>query len=471
MQLSPTIKLWGSDIRFWILLLFVLRLYGIWFPPLEVEHNWRQTTVTMVARNFYEIDANIFYPRVDMAGELTGITGMEFPLLNYIIFLIAKVFGYQHWYGRLVVLIVSSFGTWYFYKLIKSVFDQKMAFIASFLLLFSLWFAYSRKIMPDTFATSLAIASIYYGFDYYKTHQFKSLLFYVIFGMLGLLSKLPVVFLFLYFIFPFYQNRKNIALTSYFLIGSFILLAPSIIWYFYWSTYLTEHFGFWHFFMGKDMIEGMKETWEGIDIVLERLFHTPLRISGMLLLFISFFFFVKDKKWLPIALYFTGLISFTFMVIFKAGWTFYHHNYYILVFIPVFIVPIAYFLKDKNTKLCLFILLVVAIEGVSSQFHEFRVKDDFKKILLLEDIVNNHFAKGEMIAFNTGNYPTPLYFTHRKGMSVSNAELRMTLTHIQLKRNNIKGIVIMKKLFGKEVNLIYPIVFENEDYKIYRLQK
>ena len=168
MQLSPSIKLWVNDIRFWILLLFVLRLYGIWFPPLEVEHNWRQTTVTMVARNFLEIDSNILFPRVDMPGKLTGITGMEFPLLNYIIFIFAKIFGYQHWYGRLIVLIVSSFGTWYFYLLIKSIFDEKMAFIGGFLLLFSLWFAYSRKIMPDTFASSLGLISVYYGFVFFK---------------------------------------------------------------------------------------------------------------------------------------------------------------------------------------------------------------------------------------------------------------------------------------------------------------
>ncbi len=62
----------------------------------------------MPARNFLEVDANIFYPRIDIAGEKTGITGMEFPLLNYIIFLQAKIFGYAHWYGRLINLIVSS---------------------------------------------------------------------------------------------------------------------------------------------------------------------------------------------------------------------------------------------------------------------------------------------------------------------------------------------------------------------------
>src|SRR5256885_261898 len=97
-----------SDIRFWIVLYFLIRLFHITQPPLEVAHNWRQSTGLMVSRNFYEVEANILYPRVDMAGDKTGITGTEFPLLNYLIYLVAKVFGWADWYGRLINLIVSS---------------------------------------------------------------------------------------------------------------------------------------------------------------------------------------------------------------------------------------------------------------------------------------------------------------------------------------------------------------------------
>ncbi|MCH8319269.1 MAG: hypothetical protein IIA88_12395, partial [Bacteroidetes bacterium] len=111
-----------TDFRFWILLFFVIRLYGITNPPLEGAHSWRQVAVNMVARNFLEIDSNILYPRVDMAGEKTGITGMEFPLLNYLIFLISELFGFAHWYGRLLNLIVSSIGVYFFYLLIKKYF-------------------------------------------------------------------------------------------------------------------------------------------------------------------------------------------------------------------------------------------------------------------------------------------------------------------------------------------------------------
>ena len=133
-----------ADIRFWIVLFFILRLYGITNPPLEIAHNWRQTTGDMVARNFYEIDNNILYPRIDMAGEKTGITGTEFSTLNYLMYLLSLVFGFHDWFGRLIVLIVSSFGILYFYKLLKLKFNEHISFYSAFLLLTSMWLMYSR---------------------------------------------------------------------------------------------------------------------------------------------------------------------------------------------------------------------------------------------------------------------------------------------------------------------------------------
>ena len=84
-----------SDIRFWLITLAIVRLYAITMPPLEFQHPWRQADGLMIARNFYETDSNIFYPRVDTAGDKTGITGSEFPILNYLIYLVSLVFSYQ----------------------------------------------------------------------------------------------------------------------------------------------------------------------------------------------------------------------------------------------------------------------------------------------------------------------------------------------------------------------------------------
>ena len=149
------------------MLFFVIRLFGITNAPLEIGHNWRQSLTNMIARNFYENGANLLYPAIDMAGEKTGIIGSEFPLFNYLIYLVSELFGYDHWYGRLINLIVSSLGIYYFYRLLKESINEKVAFNASLILLTSIWFAFSRKIMPDTFSVSLVIIGLYYAYQFY----------------------------------------------------------------------------------------------------------------------------------------------------------------------------------------------------------------------------------------------------------------------------------------------------------------
>ena len=86
-----------SDIRFWIILFFALRLLGITNAPLEFGHNWRQSLTNMIARNFFENDANLFYPSIDLAGEKSGIIGSEFTFYNYLIYILSSIFDYSHW--------------------------------------------------------------------------------------------------------------------------------------------------------------------------------------------------------------------------------------------------------------------------------------------------------------------------------------------------------------------------------------
>ena len=141
-----------------------------------------------------------------MAGEKSGITGTEFPTLNYLVYLLSLIFGFNDWYGRLINLIVSSLGVLYFYKLVKMKFSEKNAFISSIFLLASMWFRFSRKVMPDTFSTSLVIMSLFFVFSYLEEGKIKHLLMYLAFALLGLLSKIPSGYLLSLLIFVFAKD-------------------------------------------------------------------------------------------------------------------------------------------------------------------------------------------------------------------------------------------------------------------------
>jgi len=463
-----------KDIRFWIIVFFLIRLFGISNPPLEVGHNWRQTTVTMVSRNFLEVDNNILYPRIDIAGEKTGITGMEFPLLNYSIYIVAKVFGYQHWYGRLINLFFSSFGLWFFYKLTRKYFTEQVAFYSTIILSVSIWFQFSRKIMPDTFSTSLIIASIYYGSNYLditlRKYSLLHLTIYVLLMSLGVLSKLPSGFLLVIFAIFLFDKIIPLKRKIIFSIVSLIGILPSVVWYYYWVPYLVDKYEFWHFFMGKGFSQGFNEIVQNFNETLSKFYDTALKFIGFgVFIYGLVYSFVKNDLKIYV-LFLITFMSFSIIII-KAGFTFPHHNYYIIPFVPVMAFIAGYGLSNiKYSKIASILLIMICVEGIANQQHDFRIKEKDKGIINLEKDLDSVSLKNDLILINSGSYPTPMYFAHRKGWVSTNEKIQDGKYIESLKDKGLKYIVILKRSFGSEILLTrYNKVLENEDYCIYEL--
>lgn len=462
------------DIRLWIIIFFAIRLIGITNPPLEVAHNWRQTTVTMVSRNFLEIDNNIFFPRIDIAGEKTGITGMEFPLLNYCIYLTSELFGYQHWYGRLINLIISSFGLWFFYKILLKYFTQQIAFYSTIILAVSIWFQFSRKIMPDTFAISMIIASIYYGSNYLENkirkYDFVYLVSYFFLILLGVLSKLPSGYLLVVFCIFYLNKDVSLKRKIIFAAVSFLGILPVLFWYFYWVPFLVTKYGFWHFFMGKNINQGFTEILQNFNQTLSKFYDTALKFIGFTTFIYGLVISIVNKDWKIYIIFALTFISFS-TIILKAGSTFSHHSYYIIPFVPVMALIAGYGLsKIKYSKITLIILISISIEGVANQQHDFRIKEKDKRILNLEKDLDKVSQQRDLILLNSGDYPSPMYFSHRKGWVASNEEIKDEKYIGKLKNKGLKYLVILKRSFGTEILLTqYYKILENEDYCIYKL--
>ncbi|MCP4520220.1 MAG: hypothetical protein GY827_00745 [Cytophagales bacterium] len=456
-----------GDIRFWIITFLLLRLIGITNPPLETAHNWRQTTVTMVARNFLEEDNNILYPRLDFAGEKTGITGMEFPILNYSIYLISEVFGYTHWYGRLINLLISSLGIFFFYRLVEKYLNEKTAFYASIVLLCSIWLPYSRKIMPDTFSVSFMMMGIYYASKFLEENKWGSLLLYFVFTLVAGLAKLPVLYLgSIYFLFLFQKDIKLINKLAFSLISGLLLL-PIVWWYFSWVPYLVEKYEFWHFFMGKDILTGIQEIIKDFPLVIKIFYQSSIKFSGfaMFLFGLYWMFYSKQRllKWLL-------LITFSFfvVVIFKAGWTFAHHAYYIIPFVPIMALIVGYGLAElKSKKIAVSLLCLIALEGVGGQFHDVIIRDRNAPMINLEKDLDRVCGRKDLILINSGKYPTPMYFAHRKGWVADNQEIQKPEYISELKTKGLKYIIILG--FDKKIDLDYKVVFSSENYMIYQV--
>ncbi len=456
-----------SDIRFWIILTVLIKMIGITDPPIEIGHNWRQTTVTMAARNFLEVDNNILYPRIDIAGEKTGITGMEFPLFNYLIYLISYLFGYEHWYGRLINVLISSFGAWYFFKLISRYFTQKVAFNATLILLFSVWFSYSRKIMPDTFAVSLVLMGMYFSSNYLEKNKFWQLVIGSIFIGLGVLSKLPAGVVLTPFVLFLFAKKYLITTKSLLSFFTAIAIIPSIVWYFYWVPFLNKEYGFWHFFMGKPMTQGLQEILADMNKFLEKFYGTTLFYVGFIVFVMGIFFAIRHKH--KLLLWTTGIsLVAILLIMLKSGQTFAHHTYYMIPFIPAMALVAGYGISTIPIRYISIALLTgIIAEGTLNQYVDFKIPEKHIGILNLEKDLNHFSEKEDLIIINSRNVPTPMYFAHRKGWVTDNENIKNEEYINGLKLKGLKFIVVLKKAFGTEIKLPYTRVLNNENYTIY----
>lgn len=464
-----------KDIRFWLVFLTVIRLYAITLPPLEHQHPWRQADGLMIARNFLETDANILYPRVDIAGEKTGITGSEFPILNYLIYLIAAVFGYAHWYGRLVVLIVSGSGSFYFYKSIKRYFGESAAFNAAVILTASYWFSYSRKVMPDCFAASLCIMALYFVLEYLETGNPLHLLLYFTLGALGGLSKIsscvllgivPVLMLNGRFAM---NKRIQVAVTSA------AVLATVIAWYFIWVPHLNGTYGFGdHFTTGCPLWSmGWEEIQANFPAVMRRLFIVPMKYLGFVVFLLSFIYVIVKRQWDVVAFFTIPYLAFM-VIILKTGKSIVHDQYYVLTSIPALAFLAGYGLSRlANGAIMYIILAAVAVENIGDQIYDFRIHKMNAPLAGLEAIADSVSQRQDLFIINSGTHcPTVMYFAHRRGWTVTPQAIRDKSLLQSVKEKGCKYVLICKEMYHENYDVVLdlPQLFESADFRIYSLK-
>jgi 4-amino-4-deoxy-L-arabinose transferase-like glycosyltransferase len=468
-MLSGFIRKYAGDIRFWIILAFIVRLYGIWQPPLEVLHNWRQVTGNMVARNFLEVDNNIMFPRLDFAGEKSGITGTEFPVLNYLMYLFAEVFGWQHWYGRLINLIVSSLGIWFFFKVVSRVLTKEHAFYASFILLFSIWFTYSRKSMPDTFSSSLCIAGLWYGIIYTETGKILHFICFTAFAALGVLSKLPAIILLSPMIFFLIKSSVPYKRKMLITFSGLVVLAAAYSWYYVQVPCLNKIYGFSHYYFGTSLASGYNEIVSNIPGTLEMFYFVPLMFSGFVLFMAGLFYIIRNKNKAIIYVFaFSLLLWIVFMM--KSGRNFWVHGYYITPFVPFMALVASEILVSIKLKIIVpFLLLVFTVESIANQQHDFVIHESDKYRLTLESIADKYIPAGSLVIINGGDNPRDIYFLHRKGWSVSNVEMNpYCIDYFKFKGADY--LVIDKNYNDPGLNTEnYKLLYEDKDYNVFSL--
>jgi 4-amino-4-deoxy-L-arabinose transferase-like glycosyltransferase len=470
--MNPILNKYIKDIRFWILFFFLIRLIGITNPPLEISHNWRQSFTNTVARNFLEVDNNIFYPRAVIFGNNNGVLGTEFPFFNYLIYIISKIFGYAHWYGRLINLIISSIGIYFFYKIITKFLKPEIAFNSTIVLLCSVWFMFSRKAMPDTFSISLVLIGLYFGIDYLLSSKFKSLILFTIFASIGVLSKIPGLYLLSILIIPFLKKDINLKTKVLFCISGCIILSLMSWWYFKWVPVL-ESIANNKLYFPRDFKTGLKELIARWDLTLERFYFSSLESFAAFAFFLAGLFLIIRKKE-KLILQILGISSFVFFLfMIKTGEVFSLHSYYVVPFTPIMAMVTGYALSEiKRRNIRLVFISLIAIESIANQYDDFFLKDSELYKLKIESIADKISDKKDLIAITGGENPEEIYFAHRGGWRLTTTQMNDSVFINKITNEGCKYLFINKN-DGVITAHFKPSdkVFEDDNFMIYARKK
>lgn len=469
---KESVRALASDVRFWIGVFFLLHLTFITLPPLEPISTWRQTDGLMIARNFHEVDGNILFPRVDVAGERTGIVGCEFPLLNYSIAIISDIFGYKHWYGRLINLIISSLGVYFFFRLVRKYFDQKSALFASITMLVSIWFTYCRTNIPDTFGLSLCIIGLFYGLKYLEDGRATDLLLFFILALCGTLAKITAATILGILAMPFFFGVSTLARRILLSLASIAMLSIVSWWYFVWVPYLNDTYGFHgHFFMGLTFQQGFADLLSNPSLTLKRFYSTAMKFSGFIVFLGGIFLMFKMRSKVALMAFFISFMA-ALIVTVKLGYGLHVNAYYMIIFIPSMAFAVGYGLAHiRHAKIAVLVLAVVCVEGLLNQVHILQIREPNLSLTRLEGILNNFTSHSDLIAINGSAEadPTPMYFAHRKGWVLPTDLISMPERIAEMREKGCKVAVILKQI-GGTAELSFPILYDSDEFRVYDLK-
>ncbi len=422
----------------------------------------------MIARNYFENGADLLHPTINMAGEKTGIIGSEFPFFNYLIYLFSQIFGYTHWSGRLINLVISSIGLFYFFKLIKGLVNRPIAFNSTIVLAVSIWFAFSRKIMPDTFSVALLIIGLYHAHEYLRKGKSLKLILFFVLATLGLLCKIPSLSLFSVLILTLFIRQVETTRKILLLCAAGIAFLTTCLWYFYWVPHLLNTYKFQLYFP-KSLGEGMLEIFNLLPELLEKFYFSALHsYSALLCCLVGLVILVTSKQYKTLL---AGVITITIIFcvfILKTGAVFPLHNYYIIPFVPIMALLAGIGINQIKPKIQYLVLGIIAIESIANQQHDFWIKDSQLYKLELENLSDKIVPKQSLIVINGGPSPQDMYFTNRKGWTVTNEQISNINFLDSLANLGVEYLIVDKHKIADPPNE-FQTIYEDEDYQICQL--
>lgn len=225
------------------ILIIVLTVLGsaglkkdIFHLDIQGSHAWRQSQTCINIRNFTRHDFNILNPRTATLNKWdNNIKRVEFPLMQWMIAGVQKMFGESIFMVRMSMFLIHLFTLAGVFLAMNQLFKNGIVaavgvFIFSF---FPVYLYQSINPLPDNFALGLTMYFLYFFFLGIEKEEPRAVFFSALFLGVAGLCKLPFI---LYGIFPLIyliKKWKSKILFKTILLSFSLILFPIVSWYYF----------------------------------------------------------------------------------------------------------------------------------------------------------------------------------------------------------------------------------------------
>ncbi len=358
-----------SALIFSLLFLLMALIYQfdeISFMRPQSVHRWRQCDCLSFAQNYYNKDISFFEPQINyLAGDGSGKTVSDCPLIYYSVAQLWKIFGYHEFIYRLLVLLMCFVGLLALMKTIEGILKDSFSAIFISLLMYTstILVYYSNNFLMNVPSFSFALLGIYFFYRFYSSNKLSflyiSLFMYLIGGLLkipALTSFIAIFGLFVIEMFGWVKLKGNNRLFTEPVKSVIPFVVVGIIIY-AWYHYAYEYNRTYN---GGVFLIGILPIWELsidrityiISHVWDALFdsyHSPFVQYLAVLMLIGIFIFHKKQNrvlFLSTSFLFIGFALFILL------WfdVFDNHGYYLinqLIFMIFIYITFFYFLQKR----------------------------------------------------------------------------------------------------------------------------
>ena len=459
-------------------------------------HQWAQCDRGSVALNFYQTGVDVLHPRTHNIENNSGISGMEFPLIQIVVAVLYRIFGFHEYLYRLVVFITFFTGVVFSFKLCRLfLHNDFLSAIPSFLIVSSPVLAYyALTFLPEAASLGLAFIAWYYFILQYKKkekHTGKIVIFSMISALIKITSLINPAIMFLLVIAnttkePFLTKLKNNA--AFIVIPIFVFT-----WYFY-AKFLNEQYHSDVFNLSIKPGFSLSKLQSICNHVSNLWWWRFYPQKYFIVLILSSIIAIYFKKYVNRLLLRITILLYIFSMIFfiLMAEQFRHHDYYIIPLMPVLLfhwillIDVFSKIKIKNARLILIasslFILAYNISDSKDHLRTAYKKDSWKygsvtfdAYFNIEKVLRSYHLNSQTGILSIYDYSPniSLYLMNQRGITVDTTTSEVEL--LKIIRNTNHSYAILNNFNAKRLDYVIDslslgkCIFRNDTLSLFKL--